>query len=45
MSKKILVNLTDQQVQDLNQIVSQGIYQNRTEAIRDAVRRLIEGRQ
>ena len=45
MSKKILVNLTDQQVQDLDQVVSSGIYQNRTEAIRDAIRRLIEGRE
>ena len=41
---KILINLTDYHVEELDQLVSQDIYQNRTEAIQDVARRLIERR-
>lgn len=43
MSKRIVLGLTDQQQEKLDKLVVKGIYQNRTEAIRDAIRKLLEG--
>lgn len=45
MTKRIVLGLTDQQQEKLDKLVAKGIYQNRTEAIRDAIRKLIEGRR
>ena len=38
---RIIVTLTDKQLHDLNMLVRRGIYQNRSEAIRDSIRKLV----
>jgi metal-responsive CopG/Arc/MetJ family transcriptional regulator len=40
--KRILINLTDLQIAELDKMVKRGEYSNRTEAVRDAARILIE---
>jgi hypothetical protein len=40
--KKLIISLTDQQFEELKKMVKAGIYRTRTEAVRDAVRKLIE---
>lgn len=42
LPKKLLVSLTDQQIAELDILVEKGIYKNRSEAIRSAVRLLLE---
>jgi len=41
---KILINLTDYHIEELDKLVKMGVYQHKAEAIRDAIRKLIEGR-
>jgi len=38
--KRIILSLTEKQIHELDKLVDSGIYQNRTEAIRAAVRDL-----
>lgn len=40
--KRIIVNLTEKQLEELENLVKAGIYASRTEAVRDSVRLLIE---
>ena len=40
--KRVLVNLTSLQLEELDKMVKEGKYSNRTEAVRDAVRILLE---
>lgn len=40
--KRVLVNLTGLQLEELDKMVKEGTYSNRAEAVRDAVRILIE---
>jgi len=42
MLKKILLGITEQQEEKIEKMINKGIYQNRTEAIRDAIRKLLE---
>jgi Arc/MetJ-type ribon-helix-helix transcriptional regulator len=37
----IQIRLTKEQITDIDKLINKGIYPNRSEAIRDAVRRLI----
>jgi hypothetical protein len=40
--KRVLVNLTSLQIEELDEMVKEGRYSNRAEAMRDAVRILLE---
>ena len=40
--KRVLVNLTEQQIEELEQLVNSNYYTNRSEALRDAIRLLLE---
>jgi Arc/MetJ-type ribon-helix-helix transcriptional regulator len=40
--KRVLVNLTSLQIEELDEMVKEGKYSNRAEAVRDAVRILLE---
>jgi len=40
--KRVLVNLTDAQLEELDKLIKDKVYRNRSEAIRDAVRQLLE---
>jgi Arc/MetJ-type ribon-helix-helix transcriptional regulator len=40
--KRILVNLTEKQLEELDNLVKKGFYSSRAEAIRDCVRMLVE---
>lgn len=40
--KRVLVNLTSLQLEELDKMVKEGTYSNRAEAVRDAVRMLLE---
>jgi Arc/MetJ-type ribon-helix-helix transcriptional regulator len=40
--KRILVNLTEKQLEELDKLVEAGVYTSRAEAIRDSMRLLIE---
>jgi Arc/MetJ-type ribon-helix-helix transcriptional regulator len=40
--KRVLVNLTEQQIEELEQLVNSNSYTNRSEALRDAIRLLLE---
>jgi len=40
--KRVLVNLTDAQLDELDELLKKGSYKGRSQAIRDAVRFLIE---
>jgi Arc/MetJ-type ribon-helix-helix transcriptional regulator len=39
------IRLTEKHLHDIDRLVKQGIYPNRSEAIRDAVRKLTEGKR
>lgn len=38
---RIIVTLTKKQIKELNKMIKSGVYQNRSEAIRDSIRKLI----
>jgi len=40
--KRIIVNLTEKQLKELDDLVKAGFYTSRAEAIRDSIRLLIE---
>jgi len=40
--KRILVNLTEQQLEGLEYLVNSKVYTNRSEALRDAIQLLLE---
>jgi len=40
--KRVLVNLTETQLKELDEIIKTGLYKGRSQAIRDAVVALIE---
>jgi len=40
--KRVLVNLTDAQLEELDKLTKNKVYRNRSEAVRDAVRQLLE---
>lgn len=40
--KRVLVNLTSLQIEELDEMVKEGKYSNRAKAVRDAVRILLE---
>lgn len=40
--KRVLVNLTDAQLAELDELIKAGLYKGRSQAIRDAVGALIE---
>ncbi len=44
MTRKVLIGLTDQQLKEMNKMVKTGIYGSRSEAVRDAIRQLVEAR-
>lgn len=44
MTRKVLIGLTDQQLNEVNKMVKIGMYGSRSEAVRDAVRQLVEAR-
>ena len=39
-----MIGLTDQQLKEVNKMVKAGLYESRSEAVRDAVRQLVEAR-
>ena len=43
--KRLLINLTDKQIEELNEMIKKGFYKNRAEAIRDSVKLLIENKK
>ena len=43
--KRILVNLTEKQLEEVDELVKEGFYTSRAEAIRDSVRLLIENKK
>lgn len=45
MAKKILVTFSDQFLKELDFLVNLNLYQNRSEAIRDAVRLFLENKK
>ena len=38
----VQIRLTDKQIKNIESLVKKGVYPNRSEAVRDAVRRLVE---
>jgi metal-responsive CopG/Arc/MetJ family transcriptional regulator len=40
--KRILINLTEVQIEELGELVKNNTYHNRSEAVRDAIRQLLE---
>jgi len=40
--KRIIVNLTEKQLEELDNLVKAGFYSSRAEAVRDCVRLLVE---
>lgn len=38
----VQIRLTDKQIRNIESLVKKGVYPNRSEAVRDAVRRLVE---
>jgi metal-responsive CopG/Arc/MetJ family transcriptional regulator len=40
--KRVLVNLTDVQLEELDELLKKGLYKGRSQSVRDAVRILIE---
>ncbi|KHO48362.1 MAG: hypothetical protein QT00_C0001G0380 [archaeon GW2011_AR5] len=38
----VQIRLTDKQIRNIETLVKKGVYPNRSEAVRDAVRRLVE---
>lgn len=38
----VQIRLTDKQIKNIEVLVKKGVYPNRSEAVRDAVRRLVE---
>lgn len=44
MTRKVLIGLTDQQLKEVDKMVKIGVYGSRSEAVRDAVRQLVEAK-
>jgi len=44
MARKVLVGITEQQLKEVNSMVKAGVYGSRSEAVRDAIRRLVDAR-
>jgi Arc/MetJ-type ribon-helix-helix transcriptional regulator len=42
MMKRVLINLSDAQLEELDKLIKCNIYRNRSEAVRDAIRQLLE---
>lgn len=40
--KRILINLTEAQLEELEILIKNSTYQNRSEAVRDAIKQLLE---
>lgn len=43
--KRVLVNLTEKQLEELDSLVKEGVYGSRAEAVRDCIRLLIESKK
>jgi Arc/MetJ-type ribon-helix-helix transcriptional regulator len=43
--KRVLINLTEKQLEELDKLVKEGFYGSRTEAVREAVRILLESKK
>lgn len=43
--KRILVNLTEKQLEELDEMVKEGVYTSRAEAVRDGIRLLAEAKK
>ncbi len=39
----VQIRLTEKQIRNIDVLVKKGVYPNRSEAVRDAVRKLVEG--
>jgi Arc/MetJ-type ribon-helix-helix transcriptional regulator len=39
----VQIRLTEKQIRNIEVLVKKGVYPNRSEAVRDAVRKLVEG--
>ena len=44
MVKKVLVGLTEMQLAEVDKMVNTGMYGSRSEAVRDAIRQLVEAK-
>lgn len=44
MAKKVLISLTNQQLEEVDKMVKAGLYASRSEAMRDALRQLVEAK-
>ena len=45
MPRRMIIALTDRQYEELEKMIKAGIYTTKTEAVRDAIRKLIEERK
>jgi Arc/MetJ-type ribon-helix-helix transcriptional regulator len=43
--KRVLVNLTEKQLEELDEMVKEGVYTSRAEAVRDGIRLLAEAKK